>query len=919
MQRPTNARKVDIDREPTIRYVDAPMFELRELVIWWTAATITVAACAPDRDHMDPSGPAEPPEFSLPQLSPGSAHVSPGHDDALTAAYVLARQRDAGPTFRARREAGRLIADNPAHGLTITFEEDGVTLGDHANDAWQMRVRVDGYGCPLNLDAVNVAEPTLSMQQPNRVDQDHVGVRAWYLNGPLGLEQGFDALEAPPCLEEEGALTVAMTVEGLLPSLGPSDDVVLRHSDGRIVLRYDGLYVVDAEGTPLSAALRVSGQHLFVDVEAGDAIFPLVIDPMWSQQALLLGNDSAASDVFGDAVAVSGDTAVIGAPSNDTPAGSTGAAYVFVRSGATWTQQAKLVSNDAAPSDHFGRAVDISGDTVVVGAEGDDDAGPVSGAAYVFVRNGTTWGQQAKLTASDAAGFDWFGGAVSIDGDLAVIGAADADSGPPNAGAAYVYIRAGNFWSELAKLTASDAWQDDWFGSSVSVQGSTVVVGAPGDDVKRGAAYVFVLNGLMWTEQARLTASDRDVNDYFGHAVSVSSDTTLVGAYRDDTVVGSDSGSVYVYERNGSTWSEQAKLTASDAEASARFGNSVSLEGDTAAVGAYLHNHVGQDSGAAYVFGRSGTTWTEQAKLTPNDAVGGDHFATSLSLSGSTVVIGSPLASIQQGKAYAFAVLGAVGEPCPNGNGDCLNGQCADGYCCDAPCSGECVECASSPGACQNLALDTPCGNAGDGQCDLEDSCDGAGTCVDHVEPSGTVCGDAGDGACDLQDSCDGAGTCVDETAQAGTTCDDGDACTGPDTCIGGECQPGDDICDGGGGAGAEGGAGGSSGEGGAGASTSEGGSGGTPGAGAGGTNGAGGSSTGLGASGEDPGDDEGCSCATVGHRDSRQPYVAWYFLFGLAIALRRLTSPRTHRLHRCVEPDAGFPTRDESPLTGAR
>ncbi len=199
--------------------------------------------------------------------------------------------------------------------------------------------------------------------------------------------------------------------------------------------------------------------------------------------------------------------------------------------------------------DRFGVSVAVDGDTAVIGAYGNDDAGPESGSAYVFVRNGTTWSEQAKLTASDAATYDRFGDSVAADGDTAVIGAPLDDDAAPESGSAYVFVRNGTTWNEQAKLTASDAATSDVFGESVAVDGDTAAIGSPLDDdagFDSGSAYVFVRSGTTWNEQAKLTASDAAAYDVFGKSVAVGGDTAVVGARLNDDA-GTNSGSAYVY------------------------------------------------------------------------------------------------------------------------------------------------------------------------------------------------------------------------------------------------------------------------------------------------------------------------------------------------------------------------------------
>ena len=318
----------------------------------------------------------------------------------------------------------------------------------------------------------------------------------------------------------------------------------------------------------------------------------------------LTASDAAAFGQFGGAVSISGDTAIVGAD---------GAAYIFTRSNEVWSEQAKLSASDIEERDRFGESVFISGDTAIVGASGDDDFGSSSGAAYIFTRSGGgVWSEQAKLTASDAAAGDLFGFSVSISSNTAIVGArADDDTGA-SSGSAYVFTRSGTTWSEQAKLTASDGAEGDEFGFSVSVSGDTVIVGAFGDDdgfgSDFGAAYIFTQSGGgVWSEQAKLTASDSDVEDNFGFSVSISGNTAIVGSESDDDDAGINSGAAYIFTQSGGVWSEQAKLTASDAAAGDLFGFSVSISGNTAIVGAESDDDACPsdpdcESGSAYIY-----------------------------------------------------------------------------------------------------------------------------------------------------------------------------------------------------------------------------------------------------------------------------------------------------------------------------
>jgi len=252
--------------------------------------------------------------------------------------------------------------------------------------------------------------------------------------------------------------------------------------------------------------------------------------------------------------------------------------------------------------------VAISGDTVVVGANAEDTVATNAGAAYVFTRSGTTWTQQQKIQASDAQASSVFGTSVAIDGNTVVVGASLNDpSSIIDAGAAYVFTRSGTTWTQQQKIQASDAQASDNFGQSVGISGNTVVVGAYAEDPNNisgaGSVYIFTRSGTTWTQQAKLIASDAQASDLFGQSVAIEGDTVVVGAYNEDPNNITDAGSAYVFTRSGATWTQQAKLIASDAQASDLFGQSVGISGNTVVVGAYAEdpNNI-SGAGSVYVF-----------------------------------------------------------------------------------------------------------------------------------------------------------------------------------------------------------------------------------------------------------------------------------------------------------------------------
>jgi len=371
----------------------------------------------------------------------------------------------------------------------------------------------------------------------------------------------------------------------------------------------------------------------------------------------LTASDGEAQDFFGQSVSLSADTALIGAPIDDDHGPNSGSAYIFVQNGTTWSQAAKLTASDGGANEFFGQSVSLSADTALIGAPSGNYPGP-AGSAYIFVQNGTTWSQAAKLTASDEGNYSLFGFSVSLDGDTALIGARFGNEGT---GSAYVFLRNGTNWSQQAKLTASDGAINDEFGWSVSLNGDTALVGAPFANERTGSAYVFVRDGTNWSQQAKLTACDLCLNDYFGISVSLSGDTALMGAPPHG-----DTGAAFVFVRSGSAWSQQAELRASDGQTGDGLGVALSVDQDTAVVAAPSANNI---KGAAYVFVRNATKWSQQAKLTASDGMIYDDFGRSVSLGGDTVVIGAPFGDGRvrdSGAAYVYLYVPTVPSPPQN-------------------------------------------------------------------------------------------------------------------------------------------------------------------------------------------------------------------------------------------------------------
>ena len=379
----------------------------------------------------------------------------------------------------------------------------------------------------------------------------------------------------------------------------------------------------------------------------------------------------AGDDQFGYSVAISGDYAIVGAYFDD-PSGVTdaGSAYIYFRNGTAWSLQATLPNPAPAQDDNFGNSVAISGDYAIVGAFGDDPSGVTNaGSAYIYFRSGTTWSLQATLPNPEPAQNDRFGYSVAISGDYAIVGAFEDDpSGVTNAGSAYIYFRSGTTWSLQATLPNPAPAADDRFGFSVAISGDYAIVGAFEDDpsgvTNAGSAYIYFRSGTTWSLQATLPNPAPAQADRFGFSVAISGDYAIVGAYFDDPSGVTDAGSAYIYFRNGTNWSLQATLPNPAPAGSDQFGFSVAISGDFAIVGANLDDPSGVgNAGSAYIYFRSGTTWSLQATL-PNPApAADDRFGFSVAISGDYAIVGAnlddPSGVTNAGSAYIYVNLQA--------------------------------------------------------------------------------------------------------------------------------------------------------------------------------------------------------------------------------------------------------------------
>ena len=417
-------------------------------------------------------------------------------------------------------------------------------------------------------------------------------------------------------------------------------------------------------GDQLGYAVAISGneviagapKHSAGGLSSGAAyIYEQKEDGTWIESIKLSDGETASEDQFGISVSISGSFAISGAQQDDDVAPNAGAAYVFERSGSLWLQRAKFTANDAKAGDLFGNTVAINGETVIIGAPGVDDAGPESGAAYVFIYSGDEWVQQAKLIGDDTSMFDHFGTAVSIHENTAVIGAHGKDEDSVDAGAAYIFVRNGVSWIQQAKLTHQNPVPGDQFGHAVAIYGDNALIGAHRSDATgpdSGAAYIFTRNGGTWNQDFQLLPNDSGLGDEFGYAVDLTDGVAIVGAPKEDRSE-PDMGAAYIFVETRRAWLQQAKLIATEAEAEDEFGAAVAIHEGTAIVGAWKDDHPAPESrddalaplqidkGSAYSFLRDGLTWVQKRRIVASGTNRSDLFGASVAIRGAFAIVGA--------------------------------------------------------------------------------------------------------------------------------------------------------------------------------------------------------------------------------------------------------------------------------------
>ena len=585
------------------------------------------------------------------------------------------------------------LLENPLHSLDAELSPGGVSISSAENDDWTWSLKFDGYGRGTFIDPVT--DPSLTADGSLVEYHYSNGVTEWYVNGPLGIQQGF-TFESKPASSVDGPLEVQVAISGdVTVEVNEIGTSALLHSlDSLSSFKYSGLYAYDASGDELGARLQATSSGLSILVDDSGATYPITIDP-FIEKIYLAGAADDQRQEFGTSVSVSGDIVAVGAPGSSRRA-IEGAVFLFTLPDSEQTtafDAVVLKSPRAVGGDDFGRSVAISGDTIVVGApresvqEQDEWYHP--GAAYVFEKPSGGWASTsdaARLAPREVRSDSRFGTSVAISGDNIVVGT--------ESGSAFVFSKPSDGWtdtSEASKLSSPDDSDNSEFGSSVAVSGDTVIVGAyladlEDDQENFGAAYVFAKPSDGWedtSDSVRLTAPDGAEGREFGQSLAMTDDTLVVGApyrgyyidyeiYREAREAEDKTpylGSVYVYTMDGTDWADAAtpvKLTAPSGVPWSEFGWSVSMSDDAISVGELYSRYVtpiggySYRVGAAYVYAKPSEGWSaaaEHRELPMPDTMPYDYYGSSVSIGGTVAIVGARYHGNENGPNAGSAFL----------------------------------------------------------------------------------------------------------------------------------------------------------------------------------------------------------------------------------------------------------------------
>jgi hypothetical protein len=573
------------------------------------------------------------------------AEETPRGVSNLRAAFVTAVQSNAGEHFATRVDGESILAATAFDAVGASFREEGVSLVRSGDSVPALTLRTKSFGCEGAREAVDAATP---QSEGNRVTYSRGPVVEWWLNGPLGLEQGFDIAEQPACALAGDALAVDVELGGANEAhLDASGREVHMTGPDGLRLQMTDVFAFDANGQELPVRLELDNGTLSLLVDAQDAAYPVTIDPVvkLADQVVQASNYPSGA-YFGSSVAMKGDRAVIAADDY---------AYVFDYVGGLWSQSALL----ATPG--FGASVAMDGNTIAVSG---------STQVMVFTESAGVWSLQQTVTGGGHGGYPHnFPDVLAISGDTIVVAARQSNF-------VDILVRSGSTWTKQQTLSVNMYGYPPSFGTSLSVAGNTLVVGSPYEVSGEGRTYVYSRSGTVWTQNQVIAPSPGYA--LFGNSVALSGGTILVGAPQ---VL--PAGAAFVYTLNGSTYTYQQTLTSPLAWASSRLGVSVALDGDTAVT---TTDYSYGSASPSFLFYRSGGVWYESIKLLPVTSGSLGYFGHDVTVAGNHVLISEPGAS----KAHFFEIdpsqylgcLGAAdGTACDDGDACTTSDVCQSGAC----------------------------------------------------------------------------------------------------------------------------------------------------------------------------------------------------------------------------------------------
>ncbi|MFP5273899.1 interleukin-like EMT inducer domain-containing protein [Coleofasciculus sp.] len=476
------------------------------------------------------------------------------------------------------------------------------------------------------------------------------------------LSRSFD-LFADASVADAFAQQIEGIPDGKIVAIALKDDAFVNLSErakqacraigSRLIdgLQFRGAWsIVGYKGASPDAVIENLNNSGFTSVKAW---MPLVIPcPTWQPKQKLQPADLREKGIFGSAIAMSGDTAIIGArlaQVDGCPA--VGSAYIFQHTNGVWIQKQKLQPPGFGRQDVFGNAVAIHGNFAIVGAYfADAPDRPNAGCAYIFQQENGVWRETQKLQPADLQGNDCFGSAVAISDNMAIIGAytVDAES-RPDAGSTYIFQLENGVWQQQQKLQPDELKRGDGFGGAVAISGETAIIGArlaqADSHQYAGSAYIFQLENGVWQQKQKLQPTDLQYGDNFGNAIAISGEVAIVGAYGVDAQSCPDTGAAYIFQRENGVWQQKQKLQPADLQRRDGFGCSVAIQGQVAVVGT-------SDAGSVYIFQLENGVWQQKQKLYSPEAQPKDCFGYAVALSEGVVITGAHNADAQ-GRPYA--------------------------------------------------------------------------------------------------------------------------------------------------------------------------------------------------------------------------------------------------------------------------